>query len=206
MAAAPRLATRGQRRVWMAQPARTGPAGSWGAAFSSAAARHVAVGVRGGRGGGMQENNKMAAARRGRAGEGGGGEGVVCALETRSIRKGGVRGPWGPAGEGRGAWAASACPEPQGAVSCSPAASPRARVQDSLPAVVTPFLPLRLAFPFPGERLDQGEVELEPRGVGVRELGPGAAGPFHLWGGIQTRVFWFRLRRPPWPLLYFSTK
>lgn len=75
---------------------------------------------------------------------------------------------------------------------------------------MTPFLPLRLAFPFLGERLDQGEVELEPRGVGVRELGPGAAGPFHLWGlpwgEIQTRVFWFRLCLPPWPLFVFSVQ
>lgn len=129
MAAAPRLATRGQRRVWMPQPARTGPAGSWGAAFSSVAARHVAVrgaGREGWRNAGKQQDGG------GAAGAGGGGEGVVCALEALSIRKGGVRGPWGPAGAGGGTWPASASPEPQGAVSCSPPASPRARVQDSL--------------------------------------------------------------------------
>lgn len=98
-------------------------------------------------------------ARKQQDGGGGGGEGVLCALEARSVRKAGVQ----------GSWPASACPEPRGAVSCSPAASPRARVQDSLWANVAPFLPLCLAFPFLGERLDQGEVELEPRRVGVRE-------------------------------------
>lgn len=168
MAAAPRLATRGQRRVWMPQPARTGPAGSWGAAFSSVAARHVAVGIGEGE---AEECKKTTRWRR----RGGGGEGVVCALEARSVRKGGVR----------GSWPSSACPEPRGVVACSPAASPRGRVQDSLWAIVAPFLPLCLAFPFLGERLDQGEVELEPRRVGVRErarLGPGAAGRFQLWG------------------------
>lgn len=35
----------------------------------------------------------------------------------------------------------------------------------------------------PGERLDQGEVELEPRRVRKRaQLGPGAAGPFQQRG------------------------
>lgn len=101
MAAAPRLATRGQRRVCMAQPARTGPAGSWGAAFSSVAARHVAVGVRGGRGGGMQKNNKMAAARLGRAGE---GKASSAPLKPgASGRAGcGARGGWRGRGGGRG--------------------------------------------------------------------------------------------------------
>lgn len=82
-----------------------------------------------------------------------------------------------------GAWPASSCPEPQGAVACSPAASPRARVQDSLWAIVAPFLPLCLALPFLGERLDQGEVELEPRGVRERaQLGPGRGRTFSAAG------------------------
>lgn len=126
----------------------------------------------------MEECKKTTRWRR----RGGGGRGRASSAPLKP-RASGRAGCGAGGGRRGGAWPASACPDPQGAVACSPAASPRARVQDSLWAIVAPFLPLCLAFPFLGERLDQGEVELEPRGVRERaQLGPGAAGPFQQRG------------------------
>lgn len=208
----------GSRASESRKPARTGLAGSWAGAFSSAAARHVA---RVAWGWGEEEEEK-------------------CRKTTRWRREG--RGaspaPSDPRASGRAEWKGRSGPclrgvagfrqlgrrrgQAQGAVAGAPLTRPLARIQDSHQAIAVPFLNLHSpaclgplgVLVLLGERLDQGEAKSEridrgprghPRGVEMEPAGKwtapypypprGASGPSHCRGGqcdrIQTCLFCF---------------